>query len=183
MRKITDSDVSYAKRLIRMKYPYIEVTSSLYTECESAALWGLFDAARRYDPEKGVPWEAWANKRIKGEIINIVRKEINQGGVGITGKGRYNRKVSVDVSDIDPDILSKNVNPEELLACQQRLELFKQAINKLSPKAQRILYLYCVKEMTMAQIAEEVQCTIQLVSYYYVKYKSIIEKYILSKEE
>ena len=34
---------------------------------------GLLDAARRYDPERGVPFRAYANFRVRGAIIDGVR--------------------------------------------------------------------------------------------------------------
>ncbi|MGC4070829.1 MAG: sigma-70 family RNA polymerase sigma factor [Polyangiaceae bacterium] len=34
---------------------------------------GLFDAARRFDPSRGVPFRAYANRRVKGAIFDYVR--------------------------------------------------------------------------------------------------------------
>lgn len=43
-------------------------------ELRSFALEGLWDAARRYDPTKGVPFHAFARLRIRGAIVDGVRR-------------------------------------------------------------------------------------------------------------
>jgi RNA polymerase sigma factor for flagellar operon FliA len=35
---------------------------------------GLFDAARRFDPDRGIPFRAYANYRVEGAIIDTVRR-------------------------------------------------------------------------------------------------------------
>lgn len=38
---------------------------------------GLFDAARRFDPERGIPFRAYANYRVEGAIVDAVRKTMH----------------------------------------------------------------------------------------------------------
>lgn len=42
-------------------------------ELVSAGLEGLFDAARRFDPTRGIPFRAYANYRVEGAIVDAVR--------------------------------------------------------------------------------------------------------------
>src|SRR4051812_29474996 len=42
-------------------------------ELAQAARLGLVEAAHRYDPERGVPFERWAALRIRGAILDSVR--------------------------------------------------------------------------------------------------------------
>lgn len=42
-------------------------------ELTGAAILGLVEAARRYDPTRGVPFEAWALTRIRGAILDAAR--------------------------------------------------------------------------------------------------------------
>ena len=42
-------------------------------ELGQAAALGLVEAAHRYDPERGVPFERWASLRIRGAIVDAVR--------------------------------------------------------------------------------------------------------------
>src|SRR5207247_1538001 len=41
---------------------------------ESAALIGLIDAVDRFDPERGVPFEGYASLRIRGAVLDEVRR-------------------------------------------------------------------------------------------------------------
>lgn len=43
-------------------------------EIRSAALYGLADAASKYDPERGVPFPSYARTRISGEISDFFRR-------------------------------------------------------------------------------------------------------------
>ena len=43
-------------------------------DIESAALIGLIDAVDRYDPERGVPFEGYAGLRIRGAILDELRR-------------------------------------------------------------------------------------------------------------
>ncbi|MDP9465947.1 MAG: sigma-70 family RNA polymerase sigma factor [Actinomycetota bacterium] len=42
-------------------------------ELVAAGTFGLVEAARRYDPSKGVPFERWAVLRIRGAVVDAVR--------------------------------------------------------------------------------------------------------------
>ena len=43
-------------------------------DVESAAIVGLIDAVDRYDPERGVPFEGYAGLRIRGAILDELRR-------------------------------------------------------------------------------------------------------------
>jgi RNA polymerase sigma factor for flagellar operon FliA len=43
-------------------------------EMEAAGRLGLLEAARRFDPERGVPFKRFANYRVRGAMIDAVRK-------------------------------------------------------------------------------------------------------------
>lgn len=44
-------------------------------DLQSNGIFGLLEAIDRYDPEQGVPFSAYAMKRIKGSIIDALRRE------------------------------------------------------------------------------------------------------------
>ncbi len=46
-----------------------------YDDLVSAGREGLFDAARRFDPRRGVPFRAYASLRIKGAMIDGIRQQ------------------------------------------------------------------------------------------------------------
>src|SRR5881296_2270500 len=43
-------------------------------DLESAALIGLIDAVDRFEPERGVPFEGYASLRIRGAVLDEVRR-------------------------------------------------------------------------------------------------------------
>src|SRR5438034_11101187 len=62
-----------ATRIARgMNVPIGAVAGS--DDLESAALIGLIDAVDRFDPERGVPFEGYASLRIRGAVLDEVRR-------------------------------------------------------------------------------------------------------------
>lgn len=47
-----------------------------FDELMAAGREGLFDAARRFDPTRGIPFRAYANYRVEGAIVDAVRKSM-----------------------------------------------------------------------------------------------------------
>lgn len=56
----------------RMRVPTSALTGR--DDIESAALIGLIDAVDRYDPERGVPFEGYAGLRIRGAVLDELRR-------------------------------------------------------------------------------------------------------------
>ena len=66
-------------------------------DVESAAIVGLIDAVDRYDPERGVPFEGYAGLRIRGAILDELRRLDNH----TRGERRKARAVA---EDTEPEI-------------------------------------------------------------------------------
>ena len=66
-------------------------------DVESAALIGLIDAVDRYDPARGVPFEGYAGLRIRGAVLDELRR------VDDRSRGER-RRARVDVADTEPEI-------------------------------------------------------------------------------
>ncbi len=66
-------------------------------DVESAALIGLIDAVDRYDPNRGVPFEGYAGLRIRGAVLDELRR------VDDRSRGER-RRARLDVDDTDPEI-------------------------------------------------------------------------------
>ena len=43
------------------------------SDLESAAMFALYQAARTFDPERGVPFDAWARQRMRGALLDELR--------------------------------------------------------------------------------------------------------------
>ncbi len=56
----------------RMRVPTSALTGR--DDIESAALIGLINAVDRYDPERGVPFEGYAGLRIRGAVLDELRR-------------------------------------------------------------------------------------------------------------
>ena len=56
----------------RMRVPTNALTGR--DDLESAALVGLIDAVDRYDPKRGVPFEGYAGLRIRGAVLDELRR-------------------------------------------------------------------------------------------------------------
>jgi RNA polymerase sigma factor FliA len=66
-------------------------------DIESAALIGLINAVDRYDPERGIPFEGYAGLRIRGAILDELRRLDDHT------RGERQRARTVD-ADTDPEI-------------------------------------------------------------------------------
>jgi RNA polymerase sigma factor for flagellar operon FliA len=66
-------------------------------DIESAALIGLIDAVDRYDPERGVPFEGYAGLRIRGAVLDELRR--------VDDRSRSERRrARDDAPDREPEI-------------------------------------------------------------------------------
>jgi RNA polymerase sigma factor for flagellar operon FliA len=71
--KLIQQELSLVDIVARQVYRHINGLVEL-EELVSAGREGLFDAARRYDPDQGVPFRAFANFRVRGAMLDAVNK-------------------------------------------------------------------------------------------------------------
>jgi len=68
-----------------------------HDDVESAAIIGLIDAVDRYDPDRGVPFEGYAGLRIRGAILDELRR--------LDDRSRGERqRARTDAADTEPEI-------------------------------------------------------------------------------
>ena len=79
----------------RMRVPTNALTGR--DDLESAALVGLIDAIDRYDPQRGVPFEGYAGLRIRGAVLDELRRVDDH-----TREQRRRARAVAD--DADPEI-------------------------------------------------------------------------------
>ena len=60
-----------ARQLLRE----LNLPRGLQSDLESAGREGLLGAARRFEPERGVPFRRYANHRIRGAMLDAIRRE------------------------------------------------------------------------------------------------------------
>jgi len=68
-----------------------------HDDVESAAIIGLIDAVDRYDPDRGVPFEGYAGLRIRGAILDELRR-LDDRSRGARQRAR------TDAPDTEPEI-------------------------------------------------------------------------------
>lgn len=79
----------------RMRVPTGAVTGR--DDIESAAIVGLIDAVDRYDPDRGIPFEGYAGLRIRGAVLDELRRVDER-----TRDER--RKARANIDDVEPGI-------------------------------------------------------------------------------
>ena len=97
----------------------------------------LLSAAARYDPGRGIPFQAYARHRIRGAILDAL------GGRG------------PDPADDGEDIADSSVpDLDEVIELRQRREALKAAIEALTPRQARIIHLRYSEGLTQAAAGE-----------------------------
>jgi len=117
-------------------------------DLESAGLVGLIDAVDRFQPDRGVPFEAYAALRIRGAILDELRRADE--------RGRHHADLSPSVSldrllargyapFVAPDEIDGRYDEEDLL---MRVEA---ALGCLPPRQRELLARYYGDELTLRE--------------------------------
>jgi len=155
MRDITKYDMDLALRIVSNTVPYIKWDSVIQVELESAAMLALTYAARIYDPGLGVPWNWYLALRVRGEVLDMFKKECRARNNGV----EFTRLEScLDSEDYDSLPADCAPGPEEMLLNKEdTLNKMNQihAILKLLPSKQRsIIKLHYFSNLNFATIAK-----------------------------
>ena len=122
------------------------------------ALWGLFEAARRYDPRAGASFRTFARRRIEGAIRDWMRTEDHMSVYGRNRANAAGEAGAVMVSLDDDDELRESIaDPNTLdplgavIADEERAPM-ALAIRRLPRRVQRVLRLRFVDGRTFVEI-------------------------------
>lgn len=98
MERRDQSPSAVQERLVREHLPLVHhVISELRpriprfvpdADLQSAATFGLYQATRTFDPERGVPFDAWARQRMRGALLDELR---SRDWAGRTVRGHVKR--------------------------------------------------------------------------------------------
>ncbi len=135
---------------------------------------GLNEAVDRFDPDYGTKFETYAILRIRGKIIDELRKlqkkkiiinSINQP------EETYINNVSLDQSMDDEEnfTLSDTIegdydSPEEEVEKNETIDILKETITKLPERDRLILSLYYYENLNYQEIAQILSITVSRVS-------------------
>ncbi|NOX18817.1 MAG: sigma-70 family RNA polymerase sigma factor [Chlorobi bacterium] len=132
---------------------------------------GLSEAIDRFDPDYGTKFETYAIQRIRGKIIDELRKlQIKPRSKTSEGDMKYHN-VSLDqplandqnftLNDVIPADFQ---TPEQLTLEDEKKRLLVEAIKRLSERDRLIISLYYFENLNYKEIAEIIDITVSRVS-------------------
>lgn len=149
---------------------------------------GLSEAIDRFDPEYGTKFETYAIQRIRGKIIDELRKiQIKPRSTANGEKEMVYSNVSLNSSYDDDDgymlyelIPNDDELPDEAMDKSEAKELLVNAIKGLDERDRLVLTLYYYENLNYKEIAQVLNITVSRVSQIHSKIilelKSILVK-------
>jgi RNA polymerase sigma factor for flagellar operon FliA len=144
---------------------------------------GLNEAIDRFDPDYGTKFETYAILRIRGKIIDQLRK-INP--MVTSGDNELLPLSNISLSktfDDDQNSLSLNETipddislPDEVLDKTETKEILVKALEKLNERDRLVITLYYFEELNFKEIAETLDLSIGRVSQIHTKVLSNLKK-------
>jgi len=133
---------------------------------------GLSEAIDRFDPEYGTKFETYAIKRIRGKIIDELRKLQKKPRVFNSANDEviYTNIPLSHTSDdeegysLEEIIPNDSILPDESLEKQEMKEYLIAAINKLPERDRQIISLYYYENLGYKEIAQVLNITVSRVS-------------------
>jgi RNA polymerase sigma factor for flagellar operon FliA len=110
---------------------------------------GLLQAARTFRPQSGAPLAGYAKFRIRGEMLDTVRRN--------SGPGRANLIVQGSTADDGTDLegmipAPAEHSPHSLLAKNQRAAILDQEVARLPPRYRTVVRLRYAREFSLREI-------------------------------
>jgi RNA polymerase sigma factor for flagellar operon FliA len=108
---------------------------------------GLLQAARSFEPGRGAPLAGYAKFRIRGEMLDVVRRSAETARVFTSTSG------TDDVAELDGRIPTSNdSSPQSSVLKRQRAEIIGEEVKRLPPRYRTVVRLRYSGEMTLRQI-------------------------------
>lgn len=140
---------------------------------------GLSEAIDRFDPDYGTKFETYAIQRIKGKIIDELRKIQSKLKVGDEEKSStsYPQNLSMNNQIEDEDggyqlsevIADQKVTQLEEVEDKEMKDLLVKALKQLSERDRLIISLYYYENLNYQEIAELMKITVSRVSQIHTK--------------
>jgi RNA polymerase sigma factor for flagellar operon FliA len=134
-------------------------------DVESAALIGLIDAVDRYDPDRGVPFEGYAGLRIRGAILDELRRlddhtraERHRARTVVEDAepeiGAYGATLSLDLllESGDRDWAAEDDSTDQYESQDMRMRV-ESALRYLPPRQREVLARYYGDSLTLRESA------------------------------
>lgn len=151
---------------------------------------GLSEAIDRFDPEFGTKFETYAIQRIRGKIIDELRKlqikprtNLNEDNEPIYKNVPFEGEKGEDGVSLTELIPSEAEYPDQAADSKEEKELLVEAIKDLNERDRTIISLYYYEYLNYREIAEVLNITVSRVSQLHSKIiKELKEKLQLAYE-
>lgn len=144
---------------------------------------GLNEAIDRFDPDYGTKFETYAILRIRGKIIDQLRKINPLVAAGESEMMPYSNVSLSKTFDDDQNSLSLNEIipddiplPDEDLAKAETKEILVRALERLNERDRLVVTLYYFEELNFKEIADVLGLSIGRVSQIHTKVLSNLKK-------
>ena len=132
---------------------------------------GLSEAIDRFDPDYGTKFETYAIQRIRGKIIDELRKlQIKPRNTNPENEVQY-KNVSLNNSYDNEDgyqlyeiIPAETEQPDEIIQKDEQKQILRDIITKLDERDRLIISLYYYENLNYKEIAEVLKITVSRVS-------------------
>lgn len=149
IERYTPLAIAYARR-VRL----VASTVADADDVTSAALLGLIDAVDRFEPDRGVPFEAYASLRVRGAIVDELRR-MDERGRGAGAQERP-RAVSLDglIEDEWQPFLAADDGLDEQFEREDLRGRIEGALDTLPPRQRELLARYYTDALTLREAGE-----------------------------
>jgi len=116
----------------------------------SAALLGLIDAVDRFEPDRGVPFEGYASLRIRGAIVDELRR-VDERGRGITAEAPKAMSLDALVEDEWQAFLAVEHSFDEPFEQEDLRSRVERALEMLPPRQREVIARYYGDALTLRE--------------------------------
>lgn len=114
---------------------------------------GLLEAAETYDYKRGVAFSLFASYRIKGCMLDFLKKDSDKGVISLDGKTLCGMAVA-------DTLASGKASPAELAEQQLLQEKVQQALSRLPEKEQRVLTGMYLEDQSAQNVADAINVSL-----------------------
>lgn len=148
-------DVRHISLMMSARSVVSSASRSLHSTCpqedlEAFGLRGLWEAATRFDPQRGVPFAAYATSRVRGAIVDSLRSDGSLPRRRAGKDGAVNRLgYPVDVDELMPE------EPDRLLERAQMLRLVEEVLDQMPYERAEVIRRHYLEGEALSDIARE----------------------------
>lgn len=108
---------------------------------------GLIDAADRYDESQGVPFPAYARRRVYGEIVDSVRRR------------KYQDATHDSIDDHTFDLRDTSLmDADQLVERREKVERIDKALHALTPREKVVILMHYREDKNLIAVGEVIEC-------------------------